>query len=174
MSEGTIISLQKNIQDKNIRINELLDKIDSLEEIIMTYEDHMNDDHGNHELTNSKLLIDSKLNAKSAREYKNKIGFLRKENISLKSKIFKLEKQDVGSIIRIEEKKSPLNLLVNDLQENLNQKKKIIKDLQEKILKITKSFNKEIMTLKEELKIKIRKIEERENKLNTNKAIHKI
>ncbi|MBN1801788.1 MAG: hypothetical protein JW891_09800 [Candidatus Lokiarchaeota archaeon] len=69
------------------------------------------------------------------RELKDKLGFLRKENIDLKRKIEVETKKTstIGSVIRIDREKPPFQVLVDDLQSKLNSQKFLIKNLKNEL-----------------------------------------
>ncbi len=69
---------------------------------------------------------------KYIRELKDRMGFLRKEKVQLQQELDKHNKRNPNStVIRIVEKKEPLELLVKELQTKINNQKIIIKKLKQ-------------------------------------------
>jgi len=59
------------------------------------------------------------------------MGFLRKEKVQLQQKLENLHKANSSTLIRIEEKKEPLDILVKELQSKINKQQLIIDKLKE-------------------------------------------
>lgn len=138
--KARIDDLEMQLNNKDVEIVSYLDKIEGLEERIMKLEMLVPDQ-------DLEVLEDSELDSKTRlsqrfkeqeeeiRDLKNRMGYLRKEKIQLQKRLETLAKQDgnnrESTVIRIEEKKPPLDALVKDLQARINKQKIIIKNLKE-------------------------------------------
>ena len=126
--------------DKNEHeIIKYLEKIEQLEDTIMRLE-LLIPDEGQKSNKKRKKSKDSKLSIhieekeKEIRELKDKMGFLRKEKVQLQQEVEKFTKENPNStVIRIEEKKEPLEPLIKELQDKINSQNFIIKNLQSQL-----------------------------------------
>jgi len=170
MSEGPlkarINQLEKDLEKKEQEILSLLDKIEELEDHIMHLEEEVIPSAVSTKKSKKMQAMDSihslgiEEKDKQIRELKDKMGFLRKENIELQQKLEKLtKKKSTSSVIRIEDlkPKSPLNALVNELQDKINKQSSTINDLKRQvddkaeISGILKEKEEEIATLKSDI-----------------------
>ncbi len=144
MSEKALKSkigkLESQLNVKNKEIDEYLLKIEELEEKIMNL-DALIIEEGVVETKNqtkqrmdSKLAMDLVEKDKQIRELKNKMGFLRKEKIQLQRDLEQYTKKH-SMVIRIEEKKEPLETLVKDLELKINKQQTLIRKLKEELKK---------------------------------------
>lgn len=131
-----------------------LDKIEKLEDTIIRLEKLVSDDESKD--SKSLILLDEK--DREIRELKDKMGFLRKENINLQQELEKAQKKNQAPVIRLEEKKTPLDGLANELQSKINQQKVLISKL--------KSENEKYIEVKGVLSIKENKIKELSERIN--------
>lgn len=125
--------LEVESDQKEHEIIQYLEKIEQLEDTIMRLEllipDESNKKRKKSKDSKSAILIEEK--EKEIRELKDKMGFLRKEKVQLQQKVERFTKKNPNStVIRIEEKKEPLEPLIKELQDKINQQNFIIKDLQ--------------------------------------------
>ena len=67
----------------------------------------------------SKLALELKEREKEIRELKNKMGFLRKENVQLKRDVEKIDKSKLSTVIPITREQKPINSLVAELQDTI-------------------------------------------------------
>jgi len=158
--------LEKDLDKKEQEILSLLDKIEELEDHIMHLEEVVIPSAVSTKKSKKMQAMDSIFTLeieekdKQFRELKDKMGFLRKENIELQQKLEKLTKKNsTSSVIRIEDlkPKSPLNTLVNELQDKINKQRSTINDLKRQVDKkakisvILKEKEEEIATLKSDI-----------------------
>ena len=173
MTDDTLIAkiseLENKLESKDREIIGYLEKIEHLEETVMRLEALIPDKIRKDSKKKGKIVADSKLAIeldeleKEVRDLKNKMGFLRKEKIQLQHELEKYtKKKGKSTVIRIEEKKEPLEALVKELTLKINKQQQLIKklkadDKKEKIdalkLKISK-LNKELEHAKSIAKIK--------------------
>lgn len=161
-----INQLKKDLEEKEQEILSLLDKIEELEDHIMHLEEEVIPSAVSTKKSKKMQAMDSIFTLeieekdKQFRELKDKMGFLRKKNIELQQKLEKLTKKNsTSSVIRIEDlkPKSPLNTLVNELQDKINKQRSTINDLKRQvdkkaeISKILKEKEEEIATLKSDI-----------------------
>ncbi|MFX0041780.1 MAG: hypothetical protein ACFE8L_02610 [Candidatus Hodarchaeota archaeon] len=161
-----INQLEKDLEKKEQEILSLLDKIEELEDHIMHLEEEIIPSAVSTKKSKKMQAMDSIYSLeieekdKQIRELKDKMGFLRKENIELQQKLEKLtNKKSTSSVIRIEDlkPKSPLNALVNELQDKVNKQRSTINDLKRQvddkaeISEILKEKEEEIATLKSDI-----------------------
>ena len=137
MTEDDLIAriseLEVELDKKEHEIIENLDKIGQLEETIMRLEQLIPDDGKKKKKRSkdSKLAIELEEKEIQIRELKNKMGFLRKEKVQLQQKLEKFtRKQNMGTVIRIEEKKEPFENLIKELQSKINKQQFIIEKLE--------------------------------------------
>jgi len=161
--KARINQLEKDLDKKEQEILSLLDKIEELEDHIMHLEEEVIPSAVSTKKSKKMQAMDSIFTLeieekdKQFRELKDKMGFLRKKNIELQQKLEKLTKKNsTSSVIRIEDlkPKSPLNTLVNELQDKINKQRSTINDLKRQVDKkakisvILKEKEEEIATLK--------------------------
>ncbi len=159
MTEDDLIArvseLEVEVDKKEHEIIEQLDKIEQLEETIMRLEQLIPEDGKKKKKRSkdSKLAIELEEKEIQIRELKNKMGFLRKEKVQLQQKLEKFtRKQNMGTVIRIEEKKEPFENLIKELQSKINKqqfiieklekenKKEVIEFLKNKIIELNKKL----------------------------------
>ena len=139
--KAKISELENQLEYKDKEIIGYLEKIEHLEDTIMRLEtlipDKVREDSKKgKKITDSKLAIELDDKEKEIRDLKNKMGFLRKEKIQLQHELEKYTKKQTDStVIRIEEKKEPLEPLVKELNLKINKQQMIIKKLKEEIKK---------------------------------------
>ncbi|MFX1346655.1 MAG: hypothetical protein ACFFAI_16280 [Promethearchaeota archaeon] len=104
-----IAELKSELLLKNKEISEYLDKIDYLENMIMEIEESLSKKNNTHGV--SLLNIQLKDLEEKNRELKNKLSFLRLENIKLKQELEKTKKGyfDTTSLIQVVQTKLTLN-----------------------------------------------------------------
>jgi len=163
-----IDELELQLESKDKEIIGYLEKIEHLEDTIIRLEALVPDEIRKDSKINGKLVGDSKLAIemsdleKQVRDLKDKMGFLRKEKIELQRELEKYTKKNSKStVIRIEEKKEPLETLVKELSLKINKQQQLIKKL--------KADDKE-----EEIDVLKAKIEKLNEELEQAKSITKI
>lgn len=141
MSENTLKArinvLEAEISKKDSEIHNLLDRIEEHEDTIMRLEALIPDEDNKkkskkEKATDSKLAIELDEKDRQIRELKNNMGFLRKEKVQLQQKLERIKsRSNESSVIRVEDLRSkpPLNALVKDLQEKINNQQSIISKL---------------------------------------------
>ena len=140
MTEDTlkirIDELELQMESKDKEIIGYLKKIEHLEDTIIRLEALVPDKIRKESKMKGKIVGDSKLAIemddleKQVRDLKNKMGFLRKEKIQLQRELEKYTKKNSKStVIRIEEKKEPLETLVEELTLKINKQQQLIKKL---------------------------------------------
>jgi chromosome segregation ATPase len=154
MSEDALRSkineLEKELEKKDLEIHEFLDKIEDLEDQIMRQDDLISDVTSGKkskklQAMDSKYALDLEEKDKQIRDLKDKLGFLRKENMELQRQIDNLtDKKPSSTVIRIEDLKpqTPLNTLVKELQDKVNKQRSEINELERKIKDKDKYFKK--------------------------------
>jgi len=156
--------LETELDSKEHEIIAHLDRIEQLEDQLLRLEAAYDEDESGKKkgskVKSSKITIELEEKDKKIRELKDKLGYLRKEKISLQQEIEKISKdQDNSSVIRIEEKKTPLDTLVNDLQTKINKQRLLITKLKQK------AMDADSAELNEKIREKDEKIKELETKL---------
>jgi len=168
--------IQSELKAKNEEISKYLDKIDHLEEEIISLhelEPEKDSKKKSKKVKESKLHFELQSKDREIRDLKDSMGFLRKEKIEAQRELekFKLNEMASSSVIRVEDirekNKAPLNILVKELQEKINKKDSLIKrlkggnykteDFEEKQKEkdeLINSLNLEIQDLKQNLKDK--------------------
>ncbi|MFX1476886.1 MAG: hypothetical protein ACFFCI_02025 [Promethearchaeota archaeon] len=125
--------------EKRVRENHsLLDKIEHLEDTVMRLEslipeEDMKKKGKKKQTAESRLAYELDEKDNEIRDLKNRMGFLRKDYTQLQEKYEKLvASMKDSSVIRVEDfrEKSPLNVLVKDLQEKVNKQKSLINQLE--------------------------------------------
>ena len=138
--KSKISKLESQLNAKNKEIDEYLLIIEELEEKIMKLDALMlvegvvETEKQAKQRTDSKLAMDLVEKDKQIRELKNKMGFLRKEKIQLQRELEQYTKKH-SMVIRIEEKKEPLETLVKDLELKINKQQTLIRKLKEELKK---------------------------------------
>ena len=135
-----IDDLEEEIKSKNREIYDYLDRIEQLENTIMKLESLIPEEDDKTSKDKKQKLKESKLEIKlterenQIRDLKNRMGFLRKEKTQLQRELEIYTKKETGStVIRIEEKKEPLEILVKDLQDKIRKQNNIISKLEQNI-----------------------------------------
>ena len=150
---------------KDEEINIYLDKIEELEDIIMRLEslipvEDIKKKSRKRKKMDSKLAIELDEKDKKFRELKDKMGFLRKENLQLRRELEKIKfANSSSSRIKIEDLRPEplLNDLVKELQYIVNNQRLIISKLKtnkvdkEDLLKNLRYKEEEIKRLKSEI-----------------------
>lgn len=164
--KARIDQLEKELEKKEQEILKLLDKVEEREDHIMHLEEEVIPSAVSKKKSKKMQAMDSiyaleiEEKEKQIRELKDKMGFLRKDNIELQQQLEKLtNKKSTSSVIRIEDlkPKSPLNVLVKELQDKVNKQRSTINDLKRqvdgkaKISEILKEKEEEIASLKSDL-----------------------
>ncbi len=164
MTDERIPELEKELQQKQEELNKALDKNEDLEEYIMKLEMAEAEQQSNTKekpsSKDAKAALELKEKSKEIRELKNKLGFLRKEKIKLQKELDKQNKKKTNgsTVIRIEEKKEPLDVLVNDLQSKINKQRILITKLKKQYMESDGAKNEEAIKEKDE-EIKTLRIE---------------
>ena len=135
--KARISELEGEINKKSKEIHNLLDRIEELEDNIMRLEALIPEEDTKkksrkQQAVDSKLAIELDEKDRQIRELKNNMGFLRKEKVQLQQELDKIKSQQgESSVIRVEDlrKTSPLNMLVKELQDKVNNQRSIINKL---------------------------------------------
>jgi len=154
--EKKVSDLELELIKKDEQFNTYLDKIEGLEVEIMNYEEMFDENAPKKKL---KKALEEKLNLeiggkdREIRELKDRMGFLRMEKIELQKKLdLEIKKTSNSSVINVDEirekEKSPLNSLLQELQDKINKQESIIRRLKSK--DIGSDENNEIMREKDE------------------------
>ena len=178
--------LESELIIRDDQIDTYLDKIEELEVSIMNFEQMFDEQAPKSKVKKAKeekINIEMDAKDREIRELKDKMGFLRMEKIELQKKLdLEIKKTSNSSVISVEElrekEKSPLNALLQELQDKINKQESIIRRLKskdigsddfiEKLIEKDKEiemFTDQIADLKEELEKKpIRvKVESKKN-----------
>ena len=132
--------LELELREKENELNTYLNKIENLEEEIMNFEE-MFDEKAPKKILKKALeeKLNLELNSKDReiRELKDRMGFLRMEKIELQKKLeLEIKKTSNSSVIDVDElrekEKSPLNSLLQELQDKINKQESIIRRLKSK------------------------------------------
>ncbi len=135
--KARINDLKVELERKDMEIHNLLDRIEELEDNIMRLE-ALIPEEDNKKKTRKQQAVDSKLaieldeKDRQIRDLKNSMGFLRKEKVQLQQEFDLLKSQhSESSVIRVEDLRSapPLNMLVKELQDKVNNYRSIINKL---------------------------------------------
>lgn len=136
-----IDDLEMELEKKEVEIAGYLDRIENLElenqELKLLVpdgesSDNKTNDDGNTQ--NKKIFLKLKTQEKDIRDLKDQMGYLRKEKTQLQSKLEALSRNN-KSVIRIEEKKLPLETLVQELQDKINKQGRLIEGLKQQLKK---------------------------------------
>jgi chromosome segregation ATPase len=170
--EKELTELREKLQEKDVSINSYLDRIELLEDNILKLESLIDEAQSkggsfdSEKVQETKLTIELAEKDKKLRELKDKMGFLRKENLTFRKKLEALEKaSEKGaskSTIEIEEETPTMNALIKELQSKINKQKQLINELQKEGGAYASSSKYE-----EKLEEKDKKIEELEVKLES-------
>ncbi|MBY9003899.1 MAG: hypothetical protein KGD73_07995 [Candidatus Lokiarchaeota archaeon] len=173
-----INSLQKQIKElknelnkKNNEIVHYSEKIHILEDEVIQLRELLPDGPSKKKgkkVKETKLQLDIEAKDQEMRELKTRMSYLRKENIDLQKELKKLKGSD-STVINVEDlrEKTPLNILVKELQEKINKQESLIRRSQlenggnNDFKDILKSKDNEIENLTE----KIQHLEESNSKL---------
>jgi len=139
--ENQLNAKNKVIDEQGLKIDELEEKIMKLD-ALMIVEGVVETEKQAKQRIDSKLAMDLVEKDKQIRELKNKMGFLRKEKIKIQRDLEQYTKHNKSMVIRIEEKKEPLETLVKELNLKINKQQTLIKKLKEE------SKKEEVITLK--------------------------
>ncbi len=180
--------LESELIIRDDQIDTYLDKIEELEVSIMNFEQMFDEQAPKSKVKKAKeekINIEMDAKDREIRELKDKMGFLRMEKIDLQKKLdLEIKKTSNSSVISVEElrekEKSPLNALLQELQDKINKQESIIRRLKSKDIgsnefneKLTEKdkeiemFTDQIADLKEELEKKPIQVEV-ESKKNNN------
>lgn len=132
-----ISELQSELKTKDNEITKYLDKIDHLEEEIMSLHELIPEKGSKKKgkkSKDSKLTLELEAKDREIRDLKDRMGFLRIDKIAAQKELEKIRiNEKASSVIRVEDirdkDKSPLNILVKDLQEKINKQDSLIKRL---------------------------------------------
>ena len=135
--KARINDLKAELERKDMEIHNLLDRIEELEDNIMRLEALIPEEDTKkksrkQQAVDSKLAIELDEKDRQIRELKNSMGFLRKEKVQLQQELEAIKSQQgESSVIRVEDLRStpPLNVLVKELQEKVNNYRSIINKL---------------------------------------------
>ncbi|MFX0022657.1 MAG: hypothetical protein ACFE9S_10040 [Candidatus Hermodarchaeota archaeon] len=154
--KARIKDLKVELERKDMEIHNLLDRIEELEDNIMRLEALIPEEDTKkksrkQQAVDSKLAIELDEKDRQIRELKNSMGFLRKEKVQLQQELEAIKSQQgESSVIRVEDLRStpPLNALVKELQDKVNNYRSIINKLRSQNL--GKEDLSEQLNLKEE------------------------
>ena len=172
--KARINRLEKDLERKEVETNKFLDKIDDQEETIMRLEALIPEESEEkkskkRQATDSKLAIKLDEKLKEIRDLKNNMGFLRKEKVRIQQELEQLISQSSeSSVIRVEDlrKKLPLNALVQELQDRVNNQRALISKLRsnksesDKFIEKLKAKDEEIKLLNSDILKAYQKIED--------------
>lgn len=132
--------LESELIERDKQINTYLDKIETLEVELMNYEEMFDENAPKSKIKKAKeeklnLELDAK--DREIRELKDRMGFLRMEKIELQKKLdLEIKKSSSTSVISVEElrekEKSPLNNLLQELQDKIKKQESVIRRLKSK------------------------------------------
>ncbi|MHA2269870.1 MAG: hypothetical protein ACXAB8_18910 [Promethearchaeota archaeon] len=140
--------LEGEIEEKDNEIIEYLYKLEQLEAQVMQLEQLVPESKikgKKKKAVESKMTLKLKEKDEEIRDLKDRMGFLRKENVRQQQELTKLKKsQENSSVIRVEDlrKKLPLNVLVKELQDKVNKQKSEINQFQATIKQAEESIEK--------------------------------
>ncbi len=138
--EKDLKELKEKLQEKDETINNYLDRIELLEDNILKLESLIDEAESkgsfdSEKVQETKLSIELADREKKNRELKDKMGFLRKENISFRKKIEELEKENEKeaskSTIDLKKDMPSMDALIKELQNKINKQKQLINQLQQ-------------------------------------------
>jgi len=139
--KARIDELEMDLEKKEVEIAGYIDQIEIFEKenqelklLVPNEEPSENETENENITTNKEIFLKLKAQEKEIRDLKNKMGYLRKDKTQLQTKLEELTKNN-KSVIRIEEKKIPLEILVQDLQDKLNKQKVLNEELKRQLKK---------------------------------------
>jgi len=135
--KARINDLKAELDNKDMEIHKLLDRIEELEDNIMRLEALIPEEDTKkksrkQQALDSKMAIELDEKDRQIRLVKDKMGFLRKEKVQLQQELDRIKSRlGESSVIRVEDLRSkpPLNMLVKELQEKVNNQRSIINKL---------------------------------------------
>ncbi|MFX0145453.1 MAG: hypothetical protein ACFE9C_15420, partial [Candidatus Hodarchaeota archaeon] len=149
--KARINELEGELNKKEEEILQSLETIENLEDNIIKLESLIVDE-GEDKKTKKQRLIESKMaleieeKEREIRDLKNRMGFLRKEKVQLQQELEKINKRKsrTSIVINTEDLKvsSPLEVLVNELQDKVNKQKSIIRRIKREYIDINEFNNK--------------------------------
>ncbi|MHA1932285.1 MAG: hypothetical protein ACW96X_07070, partial [Promethearchaeota archaeon] len=141
--EARIRELEEELAEKDNELIEYLYKLEQLEASVTQLEQLVPEGKKKgkkKQAAQSKMALKIKEKDEESRDLKDRMGFLRKENVQLQQELEKLKKEikvlrEGSSVIRVEDlrQKPPLNVLAKELQDKVNKQKSEINKLQFKI-----------------------------------------
>ncbi|MFX1275462.1 MAG: hypothetical protein ACFFBP_03155 [Promethearchaeota archaeon] len=114
--QNRIAELEKEIHDLYDDIENLQDEIMKKDSIILELSESGGSKKGAQKALKKQLTIEMEEKDREIRDLKNKMGFLRKEKMDLERELKKFTDKRTSTVITIEEKKTPLKSLVDELQ----------------------------------------------------------
>ena len=154
--KAKIINVEAELNKKEHEIYEHLETIENLEDSIIKLESLIPKEEDKKkgkkkDTLHSKLVLELEEKDKTIRNLKDRMGFLRKEKVQLQQDLEKKSSAASDSkVIRTESirSKPPLEVLVKDLQEKVNNYKTLIKQLRNESIDVSEFDQK--LKLKEE------------------------
>ncbi len=170
--KNKIRELELELKKRDQEIEHLDDIIEELQDKIMELEDLKKLEDGatkkskKIQAAESRFAYELEEKDRQIRELKNNMGFLRKEKVQLQQEVEKMKSETDSSVIRVEDlrSKSPLNVLVKDLQEKVNKQSSIINKLMSKNTS-SENFGEKLIQKDEEIEILRSEIRELNQKL---------
>ncbi|MBY8986275.1 MAG: hypothetical protein KGD65_14460 [Candidatus Lokiarchaeota archaeon] len=181
INQTRIRELEDEIAEKDNEIIEYLYKLEQLDANITQLEQLVPEESDKkkskkQQVADSKITLKLKEKDELNRDLKDRMGFLRKENVRLQQELDKIKRElnnlkNGTSVIRVEDlrKQTPLNVLVKDLQDMVNKQKSELNQLQFKIKK-AEEFNekvKEYESIIETYKSEINELNQKMTELST-------
>jgi len=126
--------LKKEINKKNNEIALYSEKTHILEDEIIKLRELLPDEHSKKKgkkVKETKLQLEIEAKDQGIRELKTRMSYLRIENINFQKELKKLKGSD-STVINVEDlrEKTPLNILVKELQEKINKQESLIRKFQ--------------------------------------------
>jgi chromosome segregation protein len=143
--KSQITRLETELNKRELENYTHLETIEHLEDVIMKLESLIPEEDNDKKSKKQKAL-DSKLALEledrdiQIRDLKNRMGFLRKEKVQLQQEFERLKTESSESkVIRTEDirSKSPLEILVKDLQDKVNKQKSMIQNLKREYIDVS-------------------------------------
>lgn len=152
--QARINELEEELAAKEREMIQQLDRIEHLEDEIMRLEKLIPDDQGNLKgSSDSKLAIQLDDKDRQIREFKDKLGYLRKEKIQLQQELERVTKEKNELSVATNENKmsssTPLDALVNELQGKINKQRLMITKLKQQAMGADAAELNEKLRLKE-------------------------
>ncbi len=171
--KNKIRELELELKKKDQEIEHLDDIIEELQDKIMELEDLKKLEDGATKKSKKIQAVESRFayeleeKDRQIRDLKNSMGFLRKEKVQFQQEVEKMKSETDSSVIRVEDLrvKSPLNVLVKDLQEKVNKQNSIINRLMSKNTTSGEDFSEKLIQKDEEIVILKSEIAELNQKL---------